>query len=190
VSALAARAADARPLTKRQRQVLVELLVGWWFGNVPTYREIVERVGISCTSHVAHVVAVLQLRGLVDVAGGKSRHLRVTAEGVREGLRLATEDELTRMLAEVGDRFTALRAEVALRSKRPIATNEDAIARVVQQLDRRSPGVRARVEPCGVAIVVTVEAASAPRFDEAFRAVPAFVCGIPTRVVLEEGGAA
>lgn len=190
MSTLAARAAEARPLTKRQRQVLVELLVGWWFGNVPTYREIVERVGISCTSHVAHVVAVLQLRGLVDVAGGKSRRLRVTPDGVREGLRLASEDELARMLAELGERFAALRGEVALRSKRPIATPADAIAGVIRQLEERAPGLRARVEPCGVAIVVTVHAESAARFDEAFRAVPGFACGIPTRVVLEEGGAA
>ncbi len=180
-----------RPLTKRQRQVLVELLVGWWFGNVPTYREIVERVGISCTSHVAHVIAVLQVRGLVDVAGGKSRHLRVTAEGMREGLRLASEDELARMLDELGQRFGALRAEVALRSKRPIVTtSDDAIAAIVRVLEVRAPHVSARVEPSSGAIVVTVAHESAERFDEVFRVVPDFACGIPTRVVLEEGRAA
>lgn len=175
---------DARPLSVRQRQVLVALLVGWWHGRIPSFRELVSRLGISCTSHVSAVLQALQLRGLVEGPTlGRSRMARVTPAGVRAGLQLATEDELERMLVEVGERFTALRAEVAHRSRRPVATLDDARVALEHTLEASGTARACDVQAGAGGLLVVVRAPS--RFDEVCQAVPAFVAGFPATVALE-----
>jgi hypothetical protein len=172
----------ARELTARQRQVLVALLLGWWSGSVPTHRELVATLGISCTSQVSQLVRVLQHRGLVEVPEGKSRHLRVTPAGVVVGLRFLSEEELAAMLVDLGERFAPLREEVARRETGERMAPSEAIDALLGLLVARAFGIDCEVRPTasGVLLVIVHDRS---KVEAVRRVVPALVEGFPTRVL-------
>ena len=106
--------APEKPLPIRQRRTLVALLRAWWSGNIPTHAELAEHLGFSCTSDVSRVVWALQRKGLVHLPL-RARHIRLTPEGIREGLPYVNDDDLTQLLASLDERLELLRGEVARR---------------------------------------------------------------------------
>jgi len=173
---------DAPRLTAPQRQVLVALLLGWWSGNVPTHRELVATLGISCTSQVSQLVRVLQHRGLVEVPEGKSRPLGVTPAGVVAGLRLLSEDELAALLVDLGERFAPLREEVARRETGERMPPSEAIEALLELLSGRAFGIdcEVRLTASGVLLVIVRES---EKTEAVRRVIPAVVEGFPTRVL-------
>ena len=68
--------------TKRQREVLVVIVLLCAAGTKPTVREIATAIGVSSPNTVQQHLLLLGKKGLVERADARHRHVRLTTAGI------------------------------------------------------------------------------------------------------------